>query len=266
MADPSEPDGWDPDQYHRFAAERSQPFFDLLALLDPVPGGAVVDLGCGSGELTKALHEHAGAGQTTGVDASPAMLERAAAHAGPALTFAAGDLRERPPDAPFDVVFSNAALQWVPDHDAVLTTWCSWLRPGGQLAVQVPANADHPSHTVSAALAEEEPYRSAFASGPPSDPVHSVLAPAAYAELLHRLGFAQQHVRLQVYGHVLDSSADVVEWVRGTSLTRFQGSLPPALFDRFLADYRARVLTELGQRAPYFYAFKRILLWGRLPR
>ena len=90
-----------------------------------------------------------------------------------------------------------------------------------------------------------------------------VLAPEQYAELLYRLGFVEQHVRLQVYGHVLASTTEVVEWVKGTSLTRFQRLLSPTMFDAFVDRYRDRLLAELGSHAPYFYAFKRILFWAR---
>lgn len=256
-------DAWVPDQYHRFAAQRSQPFHDLLAMVEPAPSGSAVDLGCGSGELTALLADHT---QTTtlGVDSSAAMLEQAARHTRAGLSFLQSDLREPPPGGPFDVIFSNAALQWVPDHADVLTLWRSWLKPGGQLAVQVPANVDHPSHRVSAALAQEEPWASEMADGPPPDPVLSVLPPEVYAGLLHQLGFVEQQVRLQVYPHVLDSSADVVEWVKGTSLTRFARALPPDRYEAFVAEYRDRLLGEIGDRSPYFYGFKRILMWGRL--
>ena len=84
-------DTWSPGQYQRFAAERAAPFHDLLALVRPVPGGRVVDLGCGSGELTAQLHRRLEAAATLGVDSSPAMLERAAAVAGDGLHFEAGD-------------------------------------------------------------------------------------------------------------------------------------------------------------------------------
>jgi len=90
-----------------------------------------------------------------------------------------------------------------------------------------------------------------------------VLKPEQYAELLYDLGFVEQSVRLQVYGHVLDSTADVVEWTKGTSLTRFRRLLSAELFDQFVDRYRQRILEELGDRRPYFYAFKRILFWGR---
>src|SRR5437588_3765247 len=87
-------DAWEPSQYQRFAAERTAPARDLMALVAPVPGGSVVDFGCGTGELTLDLHRHTGAATTTGIDRSTAMLERAGPHAGDGVSFREGDLRD----------------------------------------------------------------------------------------------------------------------------------------------------------------------------
>ena len=251
-------DTWDPTQYARFAAERRQPFDDLLALVEPVPGGAVVDLGCGSGELTVDLHRRTAAARTLGLDSSPAMLDEAPT--APGVTFEVGDLTTWWAPRKVDLVFANAALQWVGDHEHLLPRLRDQLAPGGQLAVQVPYNFDHPSHTASAAVART------MLAHPPEDPVAAnVLAPTRYAELLHELGFESQHVRLQVYGHVLDSTADVVEWTKGTSLTRFKPHFTPAEYDAFVGAYRERLVAELGDVRPYFYAFKRILFWAKMP-
>ena len=253
------PSPWDPGQYNRFAAEREQPFWDLAGMLEPVDSPIVVDLGCGDGRLTAALAERLGARDALGLDSSASMLAAASEYAGDGVRFAAGDLAAWQGDG-VDVVFSNAALHWVPDHADVLRRWRDSLAPGGQLAVQVPANADHPSHRVSSELAEEW-----LGGAAPADPVaRNVLAPEEYATLLDGLGFERQHVRLQVYGHRLPSTSDVVEWVKGTSLTRFKAALPGDEYDRFVAEYRRRLLAELGDRSPYFYPFKRVLLWARL--
>ena len=251
-------DTWDPAQYERFKAERSAPFYDLLGLVQSVEGGRVVDLGCGTGTLTGDLHKTVGAAQTVGIDNSDAMLAEARAVNAPGLTFEHGDIETFGTDGvQYDVVFSNAALQWVPDHPATLRRWTQAVADGGQIAVQVPANVDHPSHTVSAALGAE------LLDDPPPDPVSRVLTAEAYAELLHELGYTEQHVRLQVYGHVLPTSADVVEWVKGTSLTRFKKVMDAAQFDAFIEEYTRRLVATIGERAPYFYAFKRILVWAR---
>lgn len=257
------PQPWDPAQYARFAGERAQPFFDLLAMVEPSPGGKVVDLGCGTGELTARLHEHTRAGATVGIDSSPEMLEKALPLAGAGLRFQRGDIGEFAADHVFDVVFANASLQWVPDHPRLLRRLSRALRPSGQLAVQVPANQDHPSHRIAFELAREDPFAAAMAGRPPVET--SVLAPEAYAEELHEIGFIQQRVRLEVYGHELASTREVVEWTKGTVLLRFQSLLPAELFERFVGLYTLRLVNELGDVSPYFYAFKRILLRARVP-
>lgn len=254
----SVPDRWDPDQYNRFADEREQPFWDLARLLAPVGSPNLVDLGCGDGRLTASLHGALGAAGALGVDSSSAMIEVAAGHASGTVRFELGDIGGWvEPDA-YDIVFANASLHWVPDHRAVLRRWSGSLRPGGQLAVQVPANADHPAHVLAAEVAAE------LLDDPPADPVaRNVLAPEAYAALLDELGCDEQHVRLQVHAHHLPSTADVVEWVKGSTLTRFKEPLGPEGWQRYVDRYRDRLLAELGDRSPYFYPFKRILFWAR---
>jgi trans-aconitate 2-methyltransferase len=251
-------DTWDPERYRRFGAERAEPFRDLLAMVRPVPGGRVVDLGCGTGELTAELHRRLGAAETLGLDRSPAMLERAAELAGDGLRFELGDIAEFHAGG-WDVVVSNAALQWLPDHAALLARLVAALGEGGQLAVQMPANHDHPSHLVAAEVARDEPFRSALGGYRRLSPVQ---APEWYAELLDRLGLAPQQVRLQVYLHRLAGPEEVVEWVRGTLLTDYAARMPAVLFEEFLAAYTGRLLPRLGDRRPYPYPFKRLLLWG----
>ncbi|HKE99257.1 MAG TPA: methyltransferase domain-containing protein [Actinomycetes bacterium] len=254
-------DVWDPDRYHRFADERSAPFWDLLGLVRTVPGGRVVDLGCGSGELTAQLHRVLGAAETLGLDSSPAMLAKARPRAGDGLRFELGDIAGFGQGG-WDVVFSNAALHWLPDHAALLARLAGLLAAGGQLAAQLPANHDHPAHRVAAELAAEAPFAAALGGWRRDWPVR---APEWYATLLDRLGLAAQHVRLQVYLHRLAGPEEVVEWVRGTLLTDYQRRLPPELFDVFLGRYRERLLARLEDERPYRYAFKRILLRAERP-
>jgi trans-aconitate 2-methyltransferase len=253
-------DVWDPGQYQRFAAERRRPYEDLVARVEPVPGGTVVDLGCGTGELTADLHHRLGAAQTVGLDSSAAMLEKAAAHTAPGLRFEPGDIAgwAWATATPVDVVFANASLHWVPDHAALLAALAGHLAPGGQLAFQVPANHDHPSHTVATELGAERDLE-------PTAGAASVLAPEDYAVRLYDLGFARQDVRLQVYGFELPSVDDVVEWTKGTLLTGYRAQLPADEYPAFEDEYRRRLAEALGDQRPYFYAFKRILAWAVRP-
>ena len=250
---------WNPDQYGRFRDERARPFFDLLDLVQPQPGMRVVDLGCGTGELTLELHRRLSARETIGIDNSPAMLAKSAAFAGDGLRFKQKDIGTFASEADFDLVFSNAALQWVPDHEPLWRRLTAALTERGQLAVQMPANNDHPSHLTAFAIASEPPFWEALGGYERQWPV---LAPAAYATLLHRLGYRRQHVRLQVYAHKLKSREAVVEWVRGSLLTDYERRLPAELWPSFLERYRERLLPQLGDARPFFYPFKRVLLWG----
>ena len=253
-------DGWDPAQYERFRAQRSRPFHDLMALVEAVPGGRAIDLGCGTGELTKVLHEAKRFGSTVGLDNSQAMLEQAAAHAGGGLRFELGSFLEPAPGAPFDVIFSNAALQWAPEHEQLIARLTAALEPGGQLVVQMPANHDHLSHVTADELAAEEPFVSALGGHRRKWPVQP---PEWYAHLLFRLGYREIDIRLQIYPHELPSRADVVEWVKGTYLTEYRSRLPAETYALYLDRYTKRLLPKLADDRPFLYPYKRILLHAR---
>jgi trans-aconitate 2-methyltransferase len=244
---------WSPEQYERFKSERKQPFLDLLSLVEKRPRMRVVDLGCGTGELTRELHETLAAEETLGIDNSETMLLKAGSFGGEMLHFETGDIEAFVTDKPYDLIFSNAALHWVPDHEELFHRLTRFLSADGQLAVQMPDNDDHPSHAIAARVA------SRFGIEP--RPGH-VLPVERYADLLHHLGFKDQNVRLQVYGHVLPSSDDVVEWVRGALLTHYEALLPADRFEQFLTAYSEELHTALGDITPYFYTYRRVLVWG----
>jgi trans-aconitate 2-methyltransferase len=257
-------DGWSPDQYERFRSERQQPFDDLLALCHAVPGGRVVDLGCGTGDLTKILHEEMQAKETVGIDSSPSMLARA--HSSFAevtgLSFMQGDIATWLGED-LDLVFANASLQWIDDHLNLLARMRTALGRDGQLAFQVPANYRHASHLLAQEVANEPPFIDALYGDVPEDRGRFVLSPELYADLLYELGAKDQVVRMEVYGHELESTSEVVEWVMGTLLTPYRTRLSSELFDEFVERYRERLIEELGEREPYFYGFRRILCWAR---
>jgi trans-aconitate 2-methyltransferase len=254
-------DAWDPGQYAKFLRERSAPFFDLLDLVERRPSMRVLDLGCGTGELTRQLHERLGARETVGIDRSAKMLEKSAAFAAPGLRFEKGSVETFAPVDHFDLVFSNAALHFVEAHGALWPRLASFLAPGGQVAVHVPANQDHPTHVTAREVAAEEPFAAALAGY--LHPTH-LLPVEAYATLFHRLGFSRQSVKLVVYTHLLESPESVVEWVKGSILTEYQSRMAPELYESFLAVYRDRLLPRLADERPYFFTFKRVLMHAAL--
>jgi trans-aconitate 2-methyltransferase len=254
-------DPWNPAQYDKFQRERSQPFFDLLAMVQAAPQMDVVDLGCGTGALTRVLHERVAARSTIGIDRSVRMLDDARRSALPAgLRFEVGDINACSGNAEYDLVFSNAAFHWVEDHEGLIGRLAAALKPGGQLAFQVPASHDSLSHTTAEELTDVEPFASAFGGWHRPQPV---LTPDAYARLLFQRGFEEPSVRLVVYPHVLAGPEEVVEWMKGTLLTEYERHLPAGLFPQFLIAYRERLLRRIAPTRPFFFPFKRILCWGR---
>ena len=257
-------DTWDPTQYGKFQREREQPFFDLLAFVRPGPDMRVVDLGCGTGALTRTLHQQLAARETVGIDRSEGMLAGTKGDPQPpGLRFEIGTIESfatQAPSPPWDLIFSNAALHWVDDHERLIERLAAALAPSGQLAFQVPAQHDTLTHRLAEELTTIEPFKSAFGGWRRSQPV---LTPDTYARLLYRCGFRDPKAQLIVYPHVLASREDVVEWVKGTMLTEYKRHLPADAYDRFVDEYRGRLLSQLDEARPFFYPFKRILCWGQ---
>jgi trans-aconitate 2-methyltransferase len=226
----------------------------------PAPDMSVIDLGCGTGELTAVLHAHLAARATQGADVSDTMLARSGKFGAPGLTFQKLDISSFNPGEKFDLVYSNAALQWVNNHEELFGRLVGALNAGGQIAVQMPVNDDYPTHVVARRIAGESPFREALAGYTGR---RDVLAPEKYAELLNALGCSKQMVKVQVYAHHLESRESVVEWVKGALLTDFEGRMSPELYAQFLERYKAELLPMLEDRRPFFYPFKRIFIWGQ---
>lgn len=251
-------DLWNPAQYQKFKDQRSKPFFDLCAMIRKQKFSFAVDLGCGTGELTKSLHETQSIGETLGLDSSENMLNRARTLEGDGLRFAHQGIEDFVPEKPVDLLFSNAALQWVGDHDTLFPRLLATVAPGGQVAIQMPFNYSHPSH----ALAQDTAEKLFPKSFPKEERRARVREIDFYARMFHNCGFTEQDCLIRVYGHPMASGRDVVEWTKGTLLTDYQRRLTPSQFDEFLEKYREILLGVIGE-GPYFYPFRRMLLWAR---
>ena len=244
---------WDPEQYHKFKSDRLAPFNDLFGLIKIRPELSVLDLGCGTGELAVALAERLPASRVTGVDSSPQMLAKAQEHCPGGVNFISGDVASL--QGMWDLLFSHAVLHWLDHHEALIPRLWGHLRPGGQLAVQIPANHRHPSHTCIIAAASEEPFKTALGGWTRHSPVLEI---DQYAQLLHSCGATDFTVMEKVYPTCLPEAAAIAEWTRGTTLVPYFERLPQELHEPFLDRYRA-LLREALPTGPILFTFRRIL-------
>lgn len=257
-------DAWNPNQYDKFKDERSRPFFDLMFLIQEIKNPKVIDLGCGTGELTAQLHKTLNAKETIGLDSSDEMLAKSKSFETSSLHFRKGQIETWQAPNQYDVVLSNAAIQWCGNHYEILKRVKEALRAGGQIAIQMPVNHDYPTHTLAMQMSSEQPLNSQL-GGQRYSVDQYMLTAQDYATLLFKLGFKEQKVFVQVYGHVLDSRESVIEWVGGTTLTYFKSRLSKEDYAIFLTQYKDRLFGILKDERPFFYPFKRLFIWGRLP-
>lgn len=250
---------WNPDLYHKFQTERAAPFHDLLALVDVRPHLKVIDLGCGSGELTRQLADRLPNSHVTGLDSSPQMLDKAASFVRPGLVFQQGDQSTLTGD--WDLIFSNAALQWSENHAELIPYLLDKLTRGGQLAVQVPSNHNHISHQIYRETAEEEPFRSILGCFQRISPVLTI---ESYARILFDCGAEQINVFEKIYPHILEDSDAVVEWISGTALVPYFERLG-GYKDEFVKSIRDKMRAAMPG-SPVFYPFRRILFSARKPK
>jgi trans-aconitate 2-methyltransferase len=243
---------WDPAQYLSFADERSRPFFDLAGRIAATSPRSVVDLGCGPGQLTASLAVRWPDADVLGIDSSADMIAAAQrigdgdARRGGTLSFRVEDVRDWKPDAPVDIVVSNAVLQWVPNHLELLPRWAEWLADDGWLAFQMPGNFDQPSHAVLRELASSDRWRQTLAD---VELNRQSGDPAVYLDLLARLGLAVDAWET-TYLHVLSGPDPVTEWYKGTGLRPVLAVLEPAQAAEFASEYGERVRAAYPA-APY---------------
>ena len=254
---------WDPEQYRRYADERSRPFFELVGRVGAERPDRVVDLGCGDGALTATLAARWPGALVEGVDRSPEMIARAEPRTIPGrLRFVRADVRDWRPDAPVDVVVSNAALQWVPEHGERLTDWVVALAPGGWLAFQVPGNDRAPSHTILEELRVAPPWRERLAAAAPGP---RVLEPREYLDRLADLDCTVDAWET-TYLHVLRGTDAVLEWIKGSALRPVLTALAGREQDAFLAEYAALLREAYPARASgTVMPFRRLFVVARRP-
>lgn len=224
---------WNAGQYLRFAEERTRPCRDLAAAIALEAPGRIVDLGCGPGNSTAVLAERWPRAHIEGIDNAEEMI-KAARRAAPALSFEVGDIAHWKPESAYNLVFSNAALQWVEDHGDIYPRLFSSVAPGGAFAAQVPCNKEAPAHQEMRRIAALPEFQGYFKDGLRQWHVHEA---AYYYDILSPLA-SRMDIWLTEYLHVLPDAAAIVEWYKGTGLRPFLDRLPEgAPRERFLAAY-----------------------------
>ena len=229
---------WSAKQYVAFEDERTRPARDLLAALPPGDVRSAIDIGCGPGNSTQLLVERFSGATVRGVDSSADMIE-AARQRLPQVQFDTVDIGSWNDSGPFDVIFANAVLQWLPDHDTLLPSLVARLTEGGSLAIQMPDTLNQPSHRLMREVAADGPWagKLADAAGQRTD----IASASDYYSML-KPHCSRVDVWLTTYHHPLAQGASgVVEWFKGSGLRPFLQPLNDTEKTQFLEQYLAAV-------------------------
>lgn len=248
---------WNPALYRRFEDERTRPAADLLARVPLASPRTVFDLGCGPGNSTELLVQRFPQAEVIGTDNSPAML-KAAHERLPQLRFELSDIASwrAGGDTP-DLVYANASLQWIADHERLIPHLFAELAPGGVLAIQMPDNLDEPTHRLMRETAADPRWAAHIGD---ADKVRARILPASgYYDLLAE-DAAMVDIWRTTYHHVMQTPGDIVQWLRGTGLKPFVEALPSAQQAEFLAEYERRIAQAYPERSDG----RRLLAFPRL--
>ena len=228
---------WDASQYLKFEDERTRPAADLLARVPLDDPKLVVDLGCGPGNSTELLARRFPQAQVTGLDKSPDMIAKARARL-PEIRFEEADAGTWAPAAPVDLLYSNAALHWLPDHEALFTKLAASLAPGGCLAVQMPDTLGEDVHVLAREVAASGPWAEKLAAT-----AEARATIASFEDTYAWLCTECRHVDIwqTIYVHPLDGAEAIVAWIKSTGLRPFLDPLDADEQAEFLRHYTARI-------------------------
>ena len=248
---------WNPERYLAFGDQRTRPAIDLMARVSLQQATRIADLGCGPGNATGLLVERWPKAKVIGIDNSRDMLAKAAG-SGIAATWVEAEIAAWAPQHPLDLIYSNAALHWLPDHQALLPRLLGCLQPGGVLAVQMPRNFEAPSHALLRVTAESGPWADRLAGGLDW---RRVAAPEWYYDLLAPHA-AVLDIWETVYLHVLDGEDPVLNWTRSTALRPIMQALDEEHRPAFEAAYAARLREAYPRRADgqTLFPFRRLFI------
>ncbi|QEH41812.1 methyltransferase domain-containing protein [Chitinophaga sp. XS-30] len=249
---------WDPDIYNKFKEKRYEPFYDMISHIDAKPDMHVLDLGCGTGELTKIIADRFQATRVTGIDTSAEMLAKAPQQEN--IIFAQRSVEEQLqlPDQ-WDIIVANASLQWVNDHSDLFPKIITKLSPEGQLAVQMPSQKENLLNQILYELVHEAPYYEVLKGSIRRSPMLSL---DDYTALMFSNGAKEAIVYQKVYPIIAQSVETLYEFISGSALVPYMEKLQGPLQSAFTKAFKARIAAHFTS-APMVYAFKRVIIVAR---
>jgi trans-aconitate 2-methyltransferase len=247
---------WNPDLYLQFKEERTQPARDLAARIALEKPKDIVDWGCGPGNSTQVLRDRWPEANVLGVDFSPEMIEKAHASC-PEGRWLRAELRDWNPEDSWDIVFSNATLQWIPDHQRLIQKVFSMVRPAGVLAVQLPANQDAPLHQTLLEIARRNAWKDLTTGCEDLITYHD---PGFYYDILSALS-PRVFLWKTAYYHVLQNHQGLIDWYSSTGMKTYLERLPE---EKQKESFRRQVLEACSDSYParkdgrILYPFERL--------
>ena len=252
---------WDPKVYNQFKAIRYKPFFDLMELISPDGIRSGVDLGCGTGEQTAMLAAKFESASFMGIDSSTEMLAQSEKYVSDRVTFKVASIEEfAETEENWDLIFSNAALQWSDDHEKLFPKLISRLNAGGQFAVQMPVQKENLLNKILLDLVQEKPYADFLNGWKRESPVLSV---DEYAGMMFDGGLQDIQIMQKVYPIIAEGPEVLFDFISGSALIPYMERLSGEEQALFVSEFRTRI-NKSYKRFPAMYAFKRILLYGRM--
>ncbi|CAM3603131.1 methyltransferase domain-containing protein [Flavobacterium chungbukense] len=249
---------WDPKKYNEFKTERTKPFDDLVSHIVALPNLKVIDLGCGTGELTKKLSEKLPNSTILGIDNSAEMLAKAPISKN--LTFKELPILDQlKEETKWDVIFSNAALQWIDNHGELFPKIIDCLNPGGQLAVQMPQQNENILNRILLNLVQEEPFATYLNNWTRPSPV---LTLDEYAKIFFENGGRDLIIYEKVYPQISSSKNDFFDFISGSALTVYEERLKEDEFKELATEFKIRI-NKYFPIVPSIYAFRRLILYAR---
>ncbi|REC40284.1 methyltransferase domain-containing protein [Chryseobacterium sp. 5_R23647] len=251
---------WNPEVYNQFKNIRYQPFFDLMKLISSDSLKKAIDIGCGTGEQTHILSEKFEDAELLGIDSSAEMLSESNLYQNNRLNFKQKTVEELyNSEEKWDLIFSNAALQWSDNHKELFSKLLSLLSENGQFAVQMPVQSENILNQILFQLASEEPFKTQLQNW---NRVSPVLSLDEYAKMMFDAGLKDLNISIKVYPIIADDAEKLFQFISGSALIPYLERLDEENKEKFIIEYKKRI-AEKFDRFPAIYSFKRMLLYGR---